>query len=65
MSTDVAELIRRIQGLPHDKKRELMQILPSVLDIDPEDMAWLKASEPSFQFWDNPEDEIYDRLPTR
>ena len=27
-----------------------------------EDLQWLKASEKSFEFWDNPEDAIYDTL---
>jgi predicted DNA-binding antitoxin AbrB/MazE fold protein len=27
-----------------------------------EDLEWLKASEKSFEFWDNPEDAIYDNL---
>ena len=27
-----------------------------------EDREWLKASEKSFEFWDNPEDAIYDTL---
>ncbi len=24
--------------------------------------SWLKAAEPGFQFWDNDEDAVYDRL---
>lgn len=24
------------------------------------DLGWLKASEKSFEFWDNPEDGVYD-----
>jgi hypothetical protein len=27
-----------------------------------EDLAWLKAAEQSFTFWDNDEDAVYDRL---
>ena len=27
-----------------------------------EDVEWLKAAEKSFEFWDNPEDAIYDTL---
>ena len=27
-----------------------------------EDLQWLQASEKSFEFWDNPEDAIYDTL---
>jgi predicted DNA-binding antitoxin AbrB/MazE fold protein len=27
-----------------------------------ETLQWLKAAEKSFEFWDNPEDAIYDGL---
>jgi predicted DNA-binding antitoxin AbrB/MazE fold protein len=27
-----------------------------------EDLQWLKASEKSFEFWDNLEDAVYDTL---
>ena len=27
-----------------------------------EDLAWLRAAEQSFRFWDNDEDADYDRL---
>ncbi|HYR82755.1 MAG TPA: hypothetical protein VE422_01605 [Terriglobia bacterium] len=27
-----------------------------------EDLRWLKASEKSFEFWDNDEDAVYDKL---
>ncbi len=27
-----------------------------------ENLAWLKAAERSFAFWDNEEDAVYDRL---
>ena len=26
------------------------------------DLQWLKASEKSFEFWDNPKDAVYDTL---
>lgn len=26
------------------------------------DLEWLKASKKSFEFWDNPEDVVYDNL---
>jgi predicted DNA-binding antitoxin AbrB/MazE fold protein len=25
-------------------------------------MSWLKAAEPGFEFWDNEDDAVYDRL---
>ena len=27
-----------------------------------EEVAWLKAAERSFEFWDNEEDDVYDRI---
>jgi predicted DNA-binding antitoxin AbrB/MazE fold protein len=27
-----------------------------------EELAWLKVSEKSFDFWDNQEDAVYDKL---
>ena len=36
--------------------------LPAHLKIQPDDVAWLKAAEPAFEFWNNPEAAIYDQL---
>jgi len=36
--------------------------LPAHLKIQPDDVAWLKAAEPAFEFRNNPEDAIYDEL---
>ena len=33
---------------------ELMELTESV--------QWLKAAEPGFEFWDNDDDAVYDRL---
>jgi predicted DNA-binding antitoxin AbrB/MazE fold protein len=27
-----------------------------------DELAWLKAAEQSFEFWDNEEDDVYDQL---
>jgi predicted DNA-binding antitoxin AbrB/MazE fold protein len=27
-----------------------------------DDLAWLKAAERSFEFWDNQEDDVYDQI---
>jgi len=40
----------------------LLEDLPAHLKIQPDDVAWLKAAEPAFKFWNNPEDAIYDQL---
>jgi len=26
------------------------------------DLLWLRAAQPAFEFWDNEEDAVYDRL---
>lgn len=45
-----------------EEQRKLLSDLPKILRLSAEDMAWLKAAEPSFAFWDNPDDALYDRL---
>jgi hypothetical protein len=27
-----------------------------------DELAWLKAAERSFEFWDNQEDDVYDQI---
>jgi hypothetical protein len=36
--------------------------LPQHLKITPDDLAWPRLAEPAFEFWNNPEDAIYDEL---
>ena len=45
-----------------EEQRKLLTHLPKILHLSPADMAWLKAAEPSFDFWNNPDDAIYDQL---
>ena len=56
------EIKRAIKKLSAEEKQKLLIDLPSLLQIKPEVIAWLKVAEPSFNFWDNDEDEIYDQL---
>jgi len=49
------------QFYQHEKQLLLSKLL-SHLKISKEDIALLKAAETSFDFWDNPEDSIYDNL---
>ncbi|MBI2060351.1 MAG: hypothetical protein HYT87_11325 [Nitrospirae bacterium] len=65
MSTDVADLVKRIRTLPIEKRREFLQVLPTALGLTSEDLGWLKATETAFGFWENPEDEVYDHLQVR
>jgi hypothetical protein len=61
MST-VAEISEAIEKLNLADQVQLLQELPQHLKIRPEDLAWPKLAESSFNFWDNPEDAIYDQL---
>ena len=53
------------QAIEHLNVRDQIRLLhdfPTPLKIQPDDVAWLKAAEPAFKFWNNPEDAIYDEL---
>ena len=45
-----------------DAQQRLLKDLPRLLHIQDVDQGLLKIAEPSFEFWNNPEDEVYDRL---
>ena len=61
MST-VAEISEAIEKLDVREQVRLLEMLPQCLKISAEDLAWSRAAEPAFAFWDNPEDAIYDQL---
>jgi hypothetical protein len=61
MST-VAEISEAIQKLNVKEQVELIRLLPGQLKISPDDLVWSQVSEKSFEFWNNPEDAIYDNL---
>lgn len=61
MST-IQEIGAAIEQLDVRDQVQLLRDLPAHLKIQPDDVAWLKAAEPTFEFWDNPEDAIYDQL---
>ena len=61
MST-VAEITQAIDQLDARSQFQLLEQLPSHLKIKVEDIGWLRAAESAFEFWDNPEDAIYDEL---
>lgn len=61
MST-IQEIEEAIQRLDVSQQLELLQHLPARLKIQPDDVAWLEASRPAFEFWDNPDDAVYDQL---
>ena len=61
MST-VAEISEAIEKLDEKDQIQLLRILPEHLKISPDDLAWSRLAEPAFEFWDNAEDAIYDKL---
>jgi hypothetical protein len=61
MST-VVEISAAIDKLDVKEQVELLRILPQHLKISLDDLAWCRMAEPAFEFWDNPEDAVYDEL---
>ena len=59
MST-VAEISDAIEKLELKDQIELLRILPQHLKISPDDLAWSRLAESAFEFWNNPEDAIYE-----
>ena len=58
----VQEISQAIEHLDVRDQMRLLHDLPTHLKIQPDDVAWLKVAEPAFEFWNNPEDAIYDEL---
>ena len=56
------EIERAIAKASPARQRRLLKNLPRLLKIAKADLAFLKVAENSFDFWNNPEDAIYDRL---
>jgi hypothetical protein len=61
MST-VLEISEAIEKLDVKEQIELLEALPEHLKISPDDLAWPRLAETSFEFWNNSEDAIYDTL---
>ena len=61
MST-VAEISQAIEKLDVKQQVELLRILPQHLKVSADGLAWSQLAEPAFEFWNNPEDAIYDQL---
>ena len=60
--SSVREINEAIEHLDVREQIRLLQDLPGHLKIQPDNIAWLKAAERAFEFWNNPEDAIYDQL---
>lgn len=62
ISMKVEDVERSIREFTVEEQRKLLNDLPSILQIPEKDLAFLKLAEKSFEFWDNPEDAVYDKL---
>ncbi len=62
MAKRVDKIFEDIKQLSKNEQKELLRWLPKALDVTPEDLLWARLAEPSFSFWDNPEDKIHDEL---
>lgn len=58
----VEEIESAIEHSKPEEQRQLLARLPRLLGISAEDFGWLKVAESSFEFWNNDEDAIYDKL---
>lgn len=56
------EIEQAIQNADPEKQRTLLRDLPHLLRIPLADLALLKVAEPSFDFWNNLDDVVYDQL---
>lgn len=45
-----------------EEQRVFLANLPKILKITWSDLTLLKASQKSFDFWNNSEDSVYDKL---
>jgi hypothetical protein len=62
MIATVEEIEQAVEKLEVKDQLRLVRELPARLKISVEDIGWLKLAERTFNFWDNPDDAIYDRL---
>jgi len=61
-SLSLKKIEESIQKSKPEEQQKLLRKLPYLLNIPLEDYNLLKLSEPSFDFWNNPDDVIYDSL---
>ena len=51
---------KAILCLKKDDQLKLTTELPLILKLPADNLSLLKLAEPSFEFWENPEDAVYD-----
>ncbi|OGF77322.1 hypothetical protein A3I27_03805 [Candidatus Giovannonibacteria bacterium RIFCSPLOWO2_02_FULL_43_11b] len=65
MATQLSSLEKieeSIQKASPEEQRRLLIKLPHLLKLDVSDLILLKIAESSFDFWNNPDDTVYDSL---
>jgi len=62
MRLSLQEIEHAIEQFPPEEQRQLLAELPHLLKISFVDLASLRLAEPSFEFWNNPDDAVYDTL---
>ena len=62
MPLTLQDVEHAIEQFPLKDQQRLLAELPRLLKISTADVAFLKLAESSFDFWENPNDAIYDRL---
>ena len=62
MRLSLEDIERAIEQFPPDEQQRLLADMPRLLKLSRVDLALLKLAEPAFQFWENPDDAIYDTL---
>ena len=58
----VEEISEAIDKLDSKEQTELLQALLRRFLLSVNDLAWSKLAEQYFEFWNNPDDAIYDQL---
>ena len=62
MSLSLQDVERAIEQFPPEEQQRLLAELPRLLKLSGVDFVALKLAESSFQFWENPDDDVYDTL---
>jgi hypothetical protein len=58
----ILEIEEAIGKLELKEQVQLLRDLPALLSPQIQELEWLQVAEPSFGFWDNKDDTVYDDL---
>ena len=62
LKRSIEKIAEEIGKAAPEDQRKLLTHLPHILKISLSDLGYLKLSENSFDFWNNPDDAVYDKL---